>query len=86
MAILRQCQQTGVKWHYIAAGKPMQNRAARNSVGIVKCFKGRIFDELLIETLFFELGDARPKLAARVVDFNTVPSGVKHAEVLITAE
>ncbi|SEM58677.1 Integrase core domain-containing protein [Bosea lupini] len=25
MAILRWCQETGVAWHYIAPGKPMQN-------------------------------------------------------------
>jgi putative transposase len=36
MAILRWCQQTGVEWHYIAPGKPMQTHASRNSFGIYR--------------------------------------------------
>jgi hypothetical protein len=34
-------------------------------------FNGRMRDELLNETLFFDLDDARAKIAAWVVDFNT---------------
>ena len=33
MAVLRWCQQTGVEWHYIAPGKPMQNASSRASTG-----------------------------------------------------
>lgn len=40
MAILAWCQRTGVDWHYIAPGKPMQN-------GFVESFNGRFRDELV---------------------------------------
>jgi putative transposase len=43
--------------HYIAPGKPTQN-------GFVDSFNGRMRDELLNETLFFGLDNARLKLAA----------------------
>jgi len=33
-AILAWADQARVEWHYIAPGKPMQNRASRNSFGI----------------------------------------------------
>jgi putative transposase len=46
-----------------AADKPMQN-------GFVESFNGRMRDELLNETLFFDLDDARAKLAAWVADYN----------------
>jgi putative transposase len=41
MAVLKWCQQTGVEWHYIAPGKPMQN-------GFVESFNGRFRDECLL--------------------------------------
>ncbi|WP_374114998.1 integrase core domain-containing protein [Ancylobacter mangrovi] len=34
MAVLKWCQQSGVEWHHIAPGKPMQN-------GFVESFNGR---------------------------------------------
>ena len=34
-----------VEWHYIAPGKPMQN-------AFIESFNGRLWDELLNETLF----------------------------------
>ncbi len=40
MAILKWCQESGVEWHYIAPGKPMQN-------GFVESFNGRFRDECL---------------------------------------
>jgi putative transposase len=52
MAVLRWCQETGVDWHYIAPGKPMQN-------GFVESFNGSFRDELLNETLFSSLAEAR---------------------------
>ena len=52
MAILKWCQETGVDWHYIAPGKPMQN-------GFVESFNGRFRDECLNETLFSSLAEAR---------------------------
>lgn len=45
MAVLKWCQETGVDWHYIQPGKPMQN-------GLVESFNGSFRDECLNETLF----------------------------------
>jgi transposase InsO family protein len=45
------------------ARKPMQN-------GFIANFNGRMRDELLIESLFFNLDDARAMIAAWVADFN----------------
>jgi transposase InsO family protein len=50
-------------WHFIAPGKSMQN-------GFIESFNGRMCDELLNETLFFDLDDARVKIANRVSDYN----------------
>ena len=47
----------------IASGKPMQN-------GFVESFNGRMRDELLNETVFFDLDHARAKIAGWVSDFN----------------
>ncbi|WP_408068510.1 IS3 family transposase [Xanthobacter oligotrophicus] len=63
MAILKWCQQTGVEWHYIAPGKPMQN-------GFVESFNGRFRDECLNETLFSSLAQARAAIAAWKEDYN----------------
>jgi hypothetical protein len=52
-----------VGWHYIAPGKPMQN-------GFVESFNGRMRDELLNETLFFDLAHARAALARWIADYN----------------
>ncbi len=51
-AVLRWQQETGIDWHYIAPGKPMQN-------GFVESFNGRLRDELLNETMFRSLAHAR---------------------------
>jgi putative transposase len=62
-AMLAWCRHTAVAWHFIAPGKPMQN-------GFAESFNGRMRDELLNETLFFDLDDARAKIAAWVTDYN----------------
>ena len=63
-AILAWSQDHAIAWHYIAPGKPTQN-------GFVESFNGRMRDELLNESLFFDLGHAREKLAAWADDYNT---------------
>lgn len=63
MAILKWCQQTGVEWHYIAPGKPMQN-------GFVESFNGRFRDECLNETLFSSLAQARAIISSWKEDYN----------------
>jgi len=64
MAILRWCQERIVEWHYIAPGKPTQN-------AFIESFNGRLRDELLNETLFTSLAQARAVLAAWKHDYNT---------------
>jgi transposase InsO family protein len=62
-AILAWSAETGIAWHYIAPGKPMQN-------GYVESFNGRMRDELLNESLFFGLADARSAIQSWVADYN----------------
>jgi transposase InsO family protein len=62
-AVLAWSTETGVEWHYIAPGKPTQN-------AFVESFNGRMRDELLNETLFFSLSDARQTIADWVKDYN----------------
>ena len=62
-AMLRWQQETGVAWHYIQPGKPIQN-------AFVELFNGRLRDELLNETLFRSLGHARELLAEWRDDYN----------------
>ncbi|MDQ2764403.1 MAG: integrase core domain-containing protein, partial [Pseudomonadota bacterium] len=61
--MLAWCKDANVEWHFIEPGKPMQN-------GFVESFNGRMRDELLNETLFFDLDYARAKIADWVTDFN----------------
>lgn len=63
LAVLRWQQESGVDWHYIAPGKPMQN-------GFVESFNGRLRDELLNETAFRSLAHARELIAEWKEDFN----------------
>jgi putative transposase len=56
-AMLAWSEETGVPWHFIAPGKPMQN-------GICEAFNWKMRDELLNETLFFGLDHARGIIAA----------------------
>ncbi|WP_259234917.1 IS3 family transposase [Bradyrhizobium elkanii] len=62
-AMLAWCRDTGIDWHFIAPGKPIQN-------AFVESFNGRMRDELLNETLFFDLDDARTKIAVWAADYN----------------
>jgi putative transposase len=62
-AILGWADQTGVGWHYIAPGKPQQN-------GFIESFNGRLRDEMLNETLFKSLPQARAVLEAWRRDYN----------------
>jgi len=64
-AILAWAKDTGVAWHYIEPGKPMQN-------GFCESFNGRMRDELLNETLFLGLAHARSLIAEWVTDYNEV--------------
>ena len=61
--MLAWCKETGIDWHFIAPGKPIQN-------AFVESFNGRMRDEFLNETLFFDLDDARSKVAVWVIDYN----------------
>lgn len=56
-------KDTVIDWHFIAPRKPKQN-------GFIESFNGRTCDELLNETLFFDLDDARAKIAAWIADYN----------------
>ena len=62
-AMLAWCKDNAIDWHFIAPGKPIQN-------AFVESFNGRMRDEFLNETLFFDLDDARNKLAEWVADYN----------------
>jgi transposase InsO family protein len=63
-AILGWTKDHGVEWHYIAPGRPMQN-------GYIESFNGRMRDELLNESLFIDLDQARNLIDAWATDYNT---------------
>ena len=63
-AMLGWAKDYGVDWHYIAPGRPMQN-------GYIESFNGRMRDELLNESLFIDLDQARHLIGAWVTDYNT---------------
>jgi transposase InsO family protein len=62
-AMLGWCKDMALNWHFIAPGKPMQN-------GFVESFNGRMRDELLNETLFFDLEHARQAISDWIADYN----------------
>jgi len=62
-AMLAWSEETGVRWHFIAPGKPMQN-------GICEAFNSKMRDELLNETLFFGIDHAREVVGRWVADYN----------------
>ena len=64
-AMLKWQEDTRVRWHYIAPGKPMQN-------GFVESFNGKLRDECLNETLFEDLHHVRDVLANWRHDYNHV--------------
>jgi putative transposase len=51
-AILRWCQQQGIRWDYIQPGKPYQN-------GYIESFNGKLRDECLNESIFVNLQEAK---------------------------
>jgi putative transposase len=63
MAVLRWSQEIRIEWHYIAPGKPTQN-------AFIESFNARLRDELLNETLFTSLAQARAVLNAWKDDYN----------------
>ncbi|CTQ78163.1 putative transposase OrfB [Roseibium album] len=63
MVVLKWCQGTGVDWHYIQPGKPMQN-------GFVESFNVSFRDECLNETLFSSLSEVRSQITAWKDDYN----------------
>lgn len=63
-AILSWAKDHQVEWHYIAPGRPMQN-------GYIESFNGRMRDELLNESLFIDLDQARRLIGAWANDYNT---------------
>lgn len=65
-AMLAWAQGHRIAWRFIAPGKPMQN-------GICEAFNGRMRDELLSETIFYDLGHAREALAP--------PATIKRARI-----
>ena len=60
-AMLGWAKGHGVDWHYIAPGRPMQN-------GYIESFNGRMRDELLNESLFVDLDQARQLIDPWVAD------------------
>jgi putative transposase len=64
-AVLRWVDETGIEWHYIAPGKPVQN-------AFVESFNGRLRDECLNEHVFRSLSQARGIVEAWRIDYNTV--------------
>jgi putative transposase len=64
-AVLRWVEETGIEWHYIAPGKPVQN-------AFVESFNGRLRDECLNEHVFRSLSQARGIVEAWRIDYNTV--------------
>lgn len=64
-AILSWTAESGVNWHYIDPGKPIQN-------AFIESFNGRLRDEFLNETLFTSLPQARNALEEWRRDYNDV--------------
>jgi putative transposase len=64
-AILAWAAETKVDWHYINAGKPIQN-------AFIESFNSRLRDEFLNETLFTSLGQAKMALEDWRRDYNNV--------------
>jgi putative transposase len=63
--VLSWVEATGIEWHYIAPGKPVQN-------AFVESFNGRLHDECLNEHVFRSLHEARGLVEAWRIDYNTV--------------
>jgi putative transposase len=64
-AMLKWTTESGIVWHYIAPGKPMQN-------GYMESFNGKLRDECLNEHVFGSLSEARRIIEAWRIDYNEV--------------
>jgi len=64
-AMLKWTTETGIDWHYIQPGKPMQN-------GYMESFNGKLRDECLNEHVFGSLSEARRIIEAWRIDYNEV--------------
>jgi putative transposase len=64
-AVLEWSNRTGIDWHYIAPGKPVQN-------AFVESFNGRFRDECLNEEVFAGLAEARAVIERWRRDYNEV--------------
>jgi putative transposase len=64
-AILSWAKEQRVEWHYIAPGRPMQNGR------LYRILQWRMRDELLNESLFIDLDQARQLIGDRAIDYNT---------------
>lgn len=64
-AMLKWTTESGIAWHYIAPGKPMQN-------GYMESFNGKLRDECLNEHVFGSLSAARRIIEAWRIDYNEV--------------
>ena len=64
-AMLKWTTESGIAWHYIAPGKPMQN-------GYMESFNGKLRDECLNEHVFGSLSEARRIIEAWRIDYNEV--------------
>jgi hypothetical protein len=70
-AVLEWTNRTGVEWHYIAPGKPVQN-------AFVESFNGRFRDECLNEQVFASLAEARAVIERWRQDYNQVRPHLAH--------
>jgi putative transposase len=52
MAVLKWCQEQGIRWDYIQPGKPYQN-------SYIESFNGKLRDECLNENIFVSLEEAK---------------------------
>lgn len=70
-AVLDWTNRTGVEWHYIAPGKPVQN-------AFVESFNGRFRDECLNEEVFTCLAETRAVIERWRLGYNQVPPHSAH--------
>jgi putative transposase len=71
-AVLEWSNRTGIAWHYIAPGKPVQN-------AFVESFNGRFRDECLNEEVFAGLAEARAVIERWRRDYNEVRPHSAHS-------
>lgn len=62
-ALLKWCQEQGIRWDYIQPGKPYQN-------GYIESFNGKLRDECLNENIFVNLQEAKRLVEAWREEYN----------------